>query len=125
MQRNYISVKLKTMPPGTDPVATGQVYYVLYNSDESYVVKNVDGRCLDIYDGLDTQPGASLVLRNCDGTTSQRWKVHYSSGLHYLQNLWSGLWATSTGESELAGVSLEVYRDVPTQRWDIPIYGIG
>jgi hypothetical protein len=121
-----LAVRLETMPPGADPVATGKVFYFLYDSSsDAYVVKNVDGRCLDIADGISTKLGSSVALRSCDGTQSQVWKMFYSGGRHYLQNVWSGYWATAYGPYEGAGLYLYLYSDDPAQRFDIPFYGVG
>jgi hypothetical protein len=75
------------------------------------VVRNrASGKCLDIEQdredltGADSAVGARVVIRPCDGTKSQNWKINVATGNQFtFRNAWADLVLTKSG----SGATLE------------------
>jgi hypothetical protein len=83
------------------------------------------GNCLDVAGGS-TAPGAAAVLRECDGSPSQRWQISQVSLNPFgpITGLGSGNILTDPGASTVNGTKLEMAEGQgdQSQPWHVSFY---
>ncbi|WP_188194196.1 RICIN domain-containing protein [Nonomuraea sp. SYSU D8015] len=101
LQDNAVAgVRLTQLPAGANPVFFGVLWHFtpVPGKVNTYFVENHNAGCLDIADGISTNPGVLIEVRQCDGTLSQQWVTPHHGGVRYgMTNVWSGLAATVKG----------------------------